>query len=123
MAMDIIDVLLVDDDPDICMMMESILKFAGYSVQYCSVAERIPQVLATVSPRLILMDMFLSGTDGRDVCRNIKSQPAYDAIKIMMMSAHPDAQQTCMDAGADEFLPKPFDIDNFIGKVRRVLNG
>jgi DNA-binding response OmpR family regulator len=116
-----IDVLLVDDDQDICIMMESILKFSGYSVKYCSVPEKLWQMLSGTSPRLLLMDMFLSGTDGRDICRKIKSDLATSSIKIMMMSAHPDGEETCLQAGADDFLPKPFDIDYFTDKVKLIL--
>jgi DNA-binding response OmpR family regulator len=116
-----IDVLLVDDDTDICLMMESILKFSGYKVQSCSAAEQLMQVLDKIDPRLILMDMFLSGKDGRDLCKNLKSDHS-QPVKIIMMSAHPDGEITCMEAGADAFLPKPFDIDSLITKVQSVLN-
>jgi DNA-binding response OmpR family regulator len=116
-----IDVLLVDDDQDICIMMESILKFSGYSVQYCSVPEKLWQILSDKTPALLLMDMFLSGTDGRDICKKLKSNQETSSIKIMMMSAHPDGEETCLRAGADDFLAKPFDIDYFTDKVKRIL--
>ena len=116
-----VDILLVDDDKDICVMVEAILKFAGHKVQSCSMPDQLPALLAAASPRLLLMDMLLSGTDGRDVCRQLKTNPQQQHLKIIMMSAHPDADKSCHEAGADDFIPKPFDIDFFIGRVNRQL--
>jgi DNA-binding response OmpR family regulator len=118
MAKDPIDVLLVDDDPDICLMLEAILKFSGYQVKYCSFAEHIPELLTQLEPKLILMDLYLSGIDGRTICKRIKAGAETAGIKIIMMSAHPDAKQTCLDAGSDDFLPKPFEIDSLVQLVQ-----
>lgn len=116
-----VDVLLVDDDKDICIMVEAILKFAGHKVASCSIPDLLPGLLETTQPRLLLMDMLLSGTDGRDVCRQLKAQPELHTMKIMMMSAHPDADKSCREAGADDFIPKPFDMDYFIAMVNKQL--
>ncbi len=116
-----VDVLLIDDDKDICTMVEAILKFAGYNVQTCVQPDQVFTILTVTHPRLILMDMLLSGSDGRDVCRKIKADQSNSAIKIIMMSAHPDADKSCRDAGADDFVPKPFDLDYFIGRVKKQL--
>lgn len=116
-----VDILLVDDDKDICVMVAAILKFAGHSVQSCSIPDQLPGLLAITSPRLLLMDMLLSGTDGRDVCRQLKTTPDLQHLKIIMMSAHPDADKSCREAGADDFIPKPFDMDFFIARVNRQL--
>ena len=116
-----LDVLLVDDDKDICVMVEAILKFAGYKVQSCTLPDQLQAVLNTSIPRVLLMDMLLSGTDGRDVCRQVKSNPQTRQIRVIMMSAHPDADKSCREAGADDFVSKPFDMDHFISKVRSQL--
>jgi len=116
-----IDILLVDDDKDICVMVEAILKFAGHNVQSCSIPEQLPQMMTDTQPRLLLMDMLLSGTDGRDVCRKLKATDNDSQLKIIMMSAHPDADKSCREAGADDFIPKPFDMDYFIEKVNKQL--
>ncbi|MEO5944267.1 MAG: response regulator [Ferruginibacter sp.] len=117
-----VDVLVVDDDPDLCMLMQSMLKFSGYVTKGCNNPLYLEKVLETTEPRMILMDMLLSGADGRDVCKALKSNENTKDKKIMMISAHPDAEVTCRDAGADEFLGKPFDIDVFIKKVEGILN-
>lgn len=116
-----VDILLLDDDKDICVMVEAILTFAGHRVQSCSIPDQLPGLLAAAAPRLLLMDMLLSGTDGRDVCRQLKTKQVMPQLKIIMMSAHPDADKSCREAGADDFIPKPFDMDFFIEKVNRQL--
>jgi len=116
-----LDVLLVDDDRDICLMVETILKFAGYKVRSCYFPDQLQQAFSIAIPRLLLMDMLLSGTDGRDVCRRVKSDPLTSQVKIIMMSAHPDADKSCHEAGADDFISKPFDMEYFISKIKGQL--
>jgi DNA-binding response OmpR family regulator len=121
MERQITDVLLIDDDPDICIMLKAILHAAGYAVQYSSVISQLPQILHSITPRLILMDMRLAGKDGAIVCRSLKTGTKTKDILILMMSAHPDAESICKEAGADGFLAKPFDIDQLLGKIKTTL--
>jgi DNA-binding response OmpR family regulator len=117
-----VDVLVVDDDQDICIMVGAILKFAGYKVQQVSAVDKLAVTLDKVEPKIILMDMLLSGHDGRDVCTQLKNNEDQNHITVIMMSAHPDAEKSCKEAGADDFLAKPFDVDNFLAKVHLLLN-
>ena len=117
-----VDVLLLDDDKDICAMVKAILDFAGYKVASCTLPGQLPQMLNTYQPRMLLMDMLLSGTDGRDICRKLKEDKDNSGLKIMMMSAHPDADKSCLEAGADDFIAKPFDMDYFLGRVKTQLD-
>ena len=121
MERQITDVLLIDDDPDICIMLKAILHAAGYTVQYSSVVSQLPQILGSITPRLILIDMLLAGKDGAAVCRSLKAGTKTKDILIVMMSAHPVAENICKEAGADGFLAKPFDIDQLLGKMKMVL--
>ena len=116
-----VDVILVDDDRDICIMVEAILRFAGFKVLSCPAPDQLDETLAHTHPRLLLMDMLLSGIDGRDVCRRLKADPATSQIRVMMMSAHPDADKSCREAQADDFISKPFDMDFFIARVKDQL--
>ena len=116
-----VDVILLDDDKDICVMVEAILTYAGYKVSSFSLPGQLLQVLDGLSPRMLLMDMLLSGSDGRDICRKLKTGTSTSQIKIIMMSAHPDADKSCREAGADDFISKPFDMDYFLGRVKAQL--
>lgn len=112
-----IDLLIMDDDEDLCLLMETILKFSNYKVEHCSNPRLFYNILETVEPEVIIIDMLLSGQDGRDICRELKRNEQTQGIKILMVSAHPDADKTCREAGADDFLLKPFDIDDFTARV------
>ncbi len=116
-----IDVLVMDDDPDLCLLMETILRFNDYEVRGCNDAPNFEKMLGLLEPKIIVMDMLLSGKDGRDLCRQVKADQATQDIKIMMVSAHPDADRSCREAGADDFLRKPFEIDDFTSKVAAFL--
>ena len=67
------------------------------------------------------MDMLLSGADGTDICRRLKKDLKTSSIPILMFSAHPTAKETCLAAGADDFISKPFEMNDMIGKVEFFL--
>lgn len=114
-------IFILDDDMDIRFMMQSILKYSGYTVDTCSSPDELFALLSKTKPRLILMDMLLSGHDGREVCRNLKNSQQFQHIPVIMISAHPDAEITCRQAGANGFLEKPFDMDVFTDKVKTLM--
>lgn len=103
-------------------MMQSVLQFAGYSSNVFTSKAHFMQALGNSKPRLIVMDMLLSGADGRDICRELKADPGTRDIPLMMISAHPDAEETCRQAGADDFLEKPFEIDVLLNKAALLVN-
>jgi DNA-binding response OmpR family regulator len=117
-----IDILILDDNRDISFMMESILNYVGHKAKACHNREQLFSLLAISSPRLILMDMLLAGADGKDICKELKTNTRTQKIPVMMISAHPDAEKACKDAGADDFLEKPFEIDVFLKKTRSFLD-
>jgi DNA-binding response OmpR family regulator len=115
------DIIILDDNKDISSMMESILQFAGYKTFVCSAPDQLYSLLAQLTPRLIMMDMLLAGTNGSEICRKLKNSAATSDIPVMMISAHPDAEVTCKEAGADDFLEKPFGMDILISKTKALL--
>jgi DNA-binding response OmpR family regulator len=115
------DILIVDDDRDIRYMMQSILKHEGYKTMTCASADELSDILSVIRPAAIIMDMLLSGTDGKDICRSLKKKESTNHIPVMMVSAHPDAELLCREAGTDDFLEKPFDIEVFISKIRSLI--
>jgi DNA-binding response OmpR family regulator len=64
------------------------------------------------------MDMLLSGDNGTDVCKSIKQS---SPIPIMMISAHPNAKEICLAAGADEFIAKPFDMQDMLSRINHLM--
>lgn len=121
MVSESIDVLILDDDQDIQMMIQAILKFHGFNVKTSSSSQMTNQLVNESAPKVILLDVMLYGMDGREICRELKSRRDVKDIPIIMTSNHPDAEVTCRAAGADDFLPKPFEVATLIEKVKGFL--
>ena len=110
-------ILVLDDDPDICTMLKMVLEYHGYAAEEADGEEKAKQVIAAKKVDLIIMDMLLSGADGTDICRRLKQDNQTLSIPILMFSAHPNAQKVCMEAGADDFIAKPFEMNDIMNKV------
>jgi len=110
-------ILVVDDEPDILMILEAVFTYDGYRVLTASTGERLFSLLARERPDLILLDMLLSGADGRELTRKLKGQETTARIPVLMISAHPRAEQEALAAGADGFLAKPFSLKEILGRV------
>jgi len=116
-------ILVLDDDPDIGIMIKMMLEYKGYSVVVTDRAEKAEEILSTEQMDLIIMDMLLSGVNGTDICTSLKQNPNTSSLPIIMISAHPNAKQICLDAGANEFMAKPFDIMDMLSKINRLISG
>ena len=118
-------ILVVDDDPDILDAIEWMLEDAGYDVQTSERGDSAENLRgdAGVLPDLIILDVLLSGKDGRTICRQLKSRPDTREIPIVMVSAHPSAARAVRAVGADDFVAKPFDVDELLDAVARQLAG
>ncbi len=111
--------LVVDDELDILGFLQIILEEEGYEVVTSDKGEYLEELHNGGLPHLILVDVLLSGKDGREIVRFLKSQQETKHIPIIMFSAHPGAAETARQAGADEFLAKPFDIDVLLERIAR----
>lgn len=109
--------LVVDDEPDILEFLQIILEEEGYEVVTSDKGEYLEQLHNGGLPHLILVDVLLSGKDGREIVKFLKSQEETKHIPIIMFSAHPSAAETARQAGADDFLAKPFDIDVLLARI------
>jgi len=112
-------VLVVDDDPDILEFLQELLELEGYTAVVTDKAEYLEKLHNGSLPNLILLDVLLSGTDGREVVKDLKSREETMHIPVIMFSAHPSAEWTVLEAGADDFVAKPFEIDELLEKIAR----
>jgi len=114
-------ILVVDDEPDILEFLQVILEEEGYEVVTSEKTEFLEHLHDSGLPHLILLDVLLSGKDGREIAKHLKSREETKAIPIIMFSAHLSAEETSRAAGADDFLAKPFDIDVLLAKIAHFL--
>jgi len=113
-------IMIVDDDPEILDMLEMMLEETGYEVEPHGQGQTVLQMQKPY-PDLVLLDILLSGMDGRAVCQQLKSQEETRCIPIILLSAHTDAQQIMRDAGANDFLAKPFEMTDLLELIEKYL--
>ena len=114
------DVLIADDDPAIVEALSLMLEDAGYATRTLREGETL-ETLQEDLPAVLLLDIWMSGRNGRDVCKYLKSQPATQHLPIILISAHSDIQRIAKEAGADDYLAKPFRMKEVIAKVGKYL--
>ena len=113
-------ILVVDDDESILEVIQIVLESEGYQIQISMNGECFQNFTGNF-PDLILLDVLLSGEDGREICKQLKRNLATAHIPVVMLSAHSDASKLADVSGADDFLEKPFDVDVLIETVEKHL--
>lgn len=113
-------VLVVDDDVDILDAIGMLLEDANYEVE--KILKWSPKQFFGRLPNLILLDIFLSGQDGREIAKKIKAKSSTQKIPIIMMSAYPAMDCEVAKIGVAGFLAKPFDADDLLDTVATHIN-
>lgn len=112
-------ILIIDDDDAILEAIKLALELEGYQTQVDPSGEDIVQKTKLFSPNVILLDVLLSGKDGREIAKKLKKDRETKKIPIVIISAHPSAQKTIKDSGAEHFLAKPFDVDDLFKILKK----
>lgn len=117
-------ILIAEDDPDIRELVAFTLRFAGHEVVAASDGEETVQLAAREFPDLILMDVRMPRMTGYDACRAIKANSELKDIPVVFLSAKGQESeiQTGLEAGAEEYLLKPFALDQLMDRVRVILS-
>jgi len=111
-------ICIVEDDEGIQDVLRIILKRAGYGTCIFSDGQAIMENNYT-TPDLFLIDKQLSGTDGLDICRHLKEDQNTSLIPVIMMSAYPNARELSKDSGADDFIEKPFHMEDLLMTIKK----
>ncbi|WCT12466.1 response regulator transcription factor [Mucilaginibacter jinjuensis] len=114
-------ILIADDDPGIVDAVEMMLSFSGYDVSSTYDGRDALKLSKEQLPDLFLLDIWMSGVDGRDICRELKEKVETRQIPVLMISASNDIHNSAIDAGADDFMTKPFDMQQLIDKIDSLL--
>lgn len=109
-------ILVADDDPGILDALRFMLEESGYQVDTTVDGETVAKMFED-KPDLLLLDIWMSGQDGRDICKALKAQDSTRHIPIIMVSANKDTERIAKEAGADDFLAKPFEMKDLLSKV------
>jgi DNA-binding response OmpR family regulator len=114
-------ILVADDDSGILEAITLILEDEGYDITPISDGNRITDLCEQVHPDLLLLDIWLGGCNGKDICRSLKSTQATRDVPIIIFSANRDTAIIAREAGANDFIEKPFDMYDLIIKVEQYI--
>lgn len=119
------NILIVDDEPNIVMSLEFLMRKNGYQV---GIARNGIEALAAIAETpydLVLLDVMMPDVDGYQVCRQLRQHPDHADTKVIFLSAKSrevDVQKG-YEVGADLYIPKPFSTRQLMEKVRELLSG
>jgi two-component system KDP operon response regulator KdpE len=113
-------ILVVDDEPQIRRVLRTTLSFRGYTISEVSTGEEAVELTGKLKPDLILLDVNLPGISGIETCREIRRSSAAPIIMLTVRSAERD-KVTALDAGADDYVTKPFGIEELLARIRASL--
>ena len=117
-------ILVADDEPNIVLSLEFLLKQAGFRVRTVADGEAALAAIAQEPPDLVLLDVMIPGRDGYAVCQAIRSNPAWRDVRIIMLTAKGGEiqREKGLSLGADEYVTKPFSTRELVERVRRILD-
>lgn len=115
-------ILLVEDDYNLGQILQDQLEMNGYEVSLLRIPSETIEKLQAERFDLVILDKLLSGTDGTTVCGIIRETKDVADIPILMMSGFDGAQEVCISAGANNFIAKPFSVDDFLQSIQVTIN-
>jgi len=116
-------ILVVDDDAAILDLVAQVLAEEGYNVLTSSTGRMAITLAAAHRPQLILLDLMMPELNGWQVVHALKSSTQTQAIPILLLSARRDIDKTADELGVTAYLEKPFDLEELLSSVQRILYG
>ena len=116
-------ILVVDDEPNILLSLQFLMKKAGYDVRTAKDGEEALTEIARAKPDLVLLDVMMPKLDGFTVCQRIKTTPEWQDVHIIMLTARGRdiERDKGLALGADDYITKPFSTRDAIDRVAAVL--
>ncbi len=114
-------ILIVDDSTDLLEVLKFFLEEKGYEVETVSRHQNLISLIKSFSPDLLLLDIYLHGGDGREICKKLRKEEATKYLCILMFSASTKALLNYESYGADGYIEKPFGLQEIVSKVESIL--
>lgn len=116
-------ILIVDDEPNIVVSLEFLMKREGFEVAVAPDGEAALRAVEERLPDLVLLDIMLPKKNGFEVCQAIRANPAWQGVKIIMLTAKGRDTEVAKGTalGADAYMTKPFSTKDLVAQVRRIL--
>ncbi|MGN6437908.1 MAG: response regulator [Agriterribacter sp.] len=110
-------IYVADDDVNILELMHTILELQGYDVTTSPDGLSLPSL--NEAPDMVFLDIAMSGTDGSEICSHYKRNPVTSEIPVVLVSANNNIYEIAGQCGANDVLPKPFDIKTVVELARK----
>lgn len=116
-------ILIVDDEPNIVVSLEFLMKREGFEVAVATDGEAALKSVEEKKPDLVLLDIMLPKKNGFEVCQTIRANPDWQGVKIVMLTAKGRDTEVAKGTalGADAYMTKPFSTKDLIAQVRQIL--
>ena len=116
-------ILVVDDEPNIVLSLEFLMKQAGFQVRTAADGEAALAAVAADLPDLVLLDVMMPRKNGYEVCQAIRANPDWQAVRIIMLTAkgREVEREKGLALGADDYITKPFSTQEVVERVRELL--
>ncbi|MCB1765242.1 MAG: response regulator [Candidatus Competibacteraceae bacterium] len=116
-------ILVVDDEPNIVLSLEFLMKQAGFQVRTASDGEAALAAITAELPDLVLLDVMMPRKNGYEVCQAIRSNPEWANLRIIMLTAkgREVEREKGLALGADDYITKPFSTQEVVERVRELL--
>lgn len=112
---------VLEDDSDIRYVIEFLLKSEGYEIQLSSSVSELKSKLRDALPDLFLIDVMLPDGNGIEICDDLKNDMFTKHIPVVVMSANPRSKQMSSQACADDYISKPFDVEDVVKRINNLL--
>jgi DNA-binding response OmpR family regulator len=112
-------IMIVDDDFAITELMKALLQMEGHEPTTVNDSTLAFEIANSVEPDLITLDLMMPGLTGYELCKILKDDPKFSNTPIVIISAKddPESKRKALEAGAKDYIIKPFNIDNFIAMI------
>jgi len=116
-------ILIADDEPNIVLSLEFLLKREGFEVAVAGDGERALQAMAEHRPDLVILDVMMPRLNGFEVCQRIRAEPAWRGVRVLMLTARgrETEMKKGLELGADAYVTKPFSTKDLVAEIRRLL--
>jgi DNA-binding response OmpR family regulator len=116
-------ILVVDDEPNIVLSLEFLMKQAGFQVRTAADGEAGLAAIAAELPDLVLLDVMMPRKNGYEVCQAIRANPDWKTVRIIMLTAkgREVEREKGLALGADDYITKPFSTQEVVERVRELL--
>lgn len=118
-----VKILVVDDDIHATTLFKTILTAKGYEAIIVNDSATAVQVANTTNPELIILDLMMPELNGFEVCKMLRADPKFSRTPIVIFTAMGDneSKETALEIGADEFLTKPFRVEELMHKIKTLI--